>query len=317
MTHDTRVRAVDVSVIITAYNAARTIATAIESVFAQQRASVEVLVCDDASTDRTGAILDGIHDSRLRVYRNADNLGPGPSRNILMAAARGEYLAFMDADDAIAPHRLEKLLQVARIHPEALVFDDILECHDLGTALKPFRRVHGERQFGGVRGNGSRRVSLEQLLAAPRLLVKPMLPAKAVISKRLLQTTHRYGEDGLFLWRALVKGMPAYYIPEATYLYRVTPGSLSSNPRRHALVADCLRMLAIEPGASARVAQMAATRAAEFEALAELRRDGPPTLGRILRFFAGNPHRIRKWVWSFIKLQRYGFARWWAGAPRR
>jgi len=308
----------DVSIVIAAYNAARTIEASIRSVLAQATVTVEVLVCDDASTDGTAQVVEAIEDPRVRLVRNASNLGPGGSRNRLMRLARGDYVAFLDADDQMAPERLATMLGVAREHPGALVFDDILECHDLGVELRPFRRVHGGKAFAGPRSaSGTRPVSLEQLLASPRLLVKPVVPTHRIRAEALEQSHHRYGEDGLFLWRALARGIPAIYVPSPMYLYRVTPGSLSANTERHALVADCLRLAAEEPGASQQARQHALSRAREYEDLATLRAGRGPTLGKALRYFAGNPVRFPRWLLALGKHRLYALARWRARAPGR
>ena len=106
-----------VSVVIPAYNAARFIQDTLESALAQTYPHVEVIVVDDGSTDETVDILRG-YGSRIRSIRQ-DNQGVSVARNRGIAAARGELIAFLDADDVWLPEKLT--LQVAEhaIHPEA------------------------------------------------------------------------------------------------------------------------------------------------------------------------------------------------------
>lgn len=99
-----------VSVVIPSYNYARYVAEAIDSVLAQTRPPLEIIVVDDGSTDATAEVLATFGD-RIRVLRQ-QNQGVSVARNRGVAEARGEYIAFMDADDVWKPRKLE--LQMAR-----------------------------------------------------------------------------------------------------------------------------------------------------------------------------------------------------------
>jgi teichuronic acid biosynthesis glycosyltransferase TuaG len=105
-----------VSVITPAFNAAKTVAQTIDSVISQTYSNWELILVDDASTDGTGFIFDYYErsDSRIRVLRNEKNTGtPGKAKNIALLKARGEYLAFLDADDFWLKEKLE--IQVEKI----------------------------------------------------------------------------------------------------------------------------------------------------------------------------------------------------------
>jgi glycosyltransferase involved in cell wall biosynthesis len=99
-----------ISVIIPAYNYARYLREAIDSVFAQTYPALEVIVVDDGSTDDTPAVLAAYGD-RIRAIRQ-QNQGVSAARNTGISAARGEYVAFLDADDLWQPAKLEA--QMAR-----------------------------------------------------------------------------------------------------------------------------------------------------------------------------------------------------------
>jgi hypothetical protein len=102
-----------VSVIMIFLNAERFIDEAIRSVLAQTVNDWELVLVDDGSTDSGREIVLSYVDSepeRIRLYEHPGlaNRGTGPSRNLGMRMARGRYLAFLDADDAYEPHRLER-----------------------------------------------------------------------------------------------------------------------------------------------------------------------------------------------------------------
>lgn len=92
------------SVIIPTFNRAALVLEAIASVRAQTVSDYELIVVDDGSTDNTASTLGAL--ANLRVIRQA-NAGPGPARNAGLAAAAGEYTAFLDADDRWLPWTLD------------------------------------------------------------------------------------------------------------------------------------------------------------------------------------------------------------------
>lgn len=101
-----------VSVVMPAYRCRDTITAAVESALAQDVA-LEILIVDDASPDNlTEVLADYAGDERVRILQNPTNVGPAVSRNRGIAAARGKYVAFLDADDLWAPGKLKKQLQL-------------------------------------------------------------------------------------------------------------------------------------------------------------------------------------------------------------
>ena len=92
-----------VSVVIGVYNAERYIGEAIDSVLAQDYRPLELIVVDDGSTDGSGDVVRRYRDV---VYIRQENGGNGSARNTGVAAAQGEFLAFLDADDRFTPGKL-------------------------------------------------------------------------------------------------------------------------------------------------------------------------------------------------------------------
>lgn len=103
----------EVSVIIPVRNGAGTIGRAVESALAQ-RVPLEVLVIDDGSTDGLDAALEAYASEAVFLLKNEQRLGASGSRNRGVRAARGAYVAFLDADDWWAKDKLEKQLKRIR-----------------------------------------------------------------------------------------------------------------------------------------------------------------------------------------------------------
>ena len=96
-----------ISVIVPVYNARRYLETCIASVLSQSYSSLELLLIDDGSTDGSGAICDAwqAKDSRVRVI-HTENRGVSSARNTGIETATGDYIAFLDADDALLDEAL-------------------------------------------------------------------------------------------------------------------------------------------------------------------------------------------------------------------
>lgn len=104
-----------VSVIIPLYRTEVFLRQCVESVLAQTLSDIEVILVDDASPDRCGALARAYEkkDSRVKVVRHERNQGLGAARNTGMNAARGEYVGFVDSDDWAEPEMYEALFSVA------------------------------------------------------------------------------------------------------------------------------------------------------------------------------------------------------------
>ena len=109
------------SVVIPLYNKERQIAGPLRSVFAQTCADYEIIVVDDGSTDGSAAVVESLHDPRIRLIRQA-NAGVSAARNLGIAEARGEYIALLDADDEWRPEYLATIAALIRKYPQCDVF---------------------------------------------------------------------------------------------------------------------------------------------------------------------------------------------------
>lgn len=112
-----------VSVGIPAYNSAATIAAALDGILNQTFRDLEVIVGDNASTDKTVAIVEAIaaRDSRVRVLRQERNIGANGNYSAVAGAARGEYFKWMSSSDWCPPDFLAVCVDFLDRHPEAVV----------------------------------------------------------------------------------------------------------------------------------------------------------------------------------------------------
>lgn len=110
------------SVVIPLYNKRNYVAAAIESVLAQTISDFELLIVDDASTDKSADIAKAFTDDRIRLINHEHNKGLSAARNTGIREARADYIAFLDADDTWKPAFLETILQLINNYPEASVF---------------------------------------------------------------------------------------------------------------------------------------------------------------------------------------------------
>lgn len=103
-----------ISVLIPVYNAARFLGAALDSVRAQGRDDLEIIVVDDGSTDDPARVLAEYPEVR---YLRQENAGPAAARNRALAEARGAFIAFLDADDVFPAEKLTRQLAVFASEP--------------------------------------------------------------------------------------------------------------------------------------------------------------------------------------------------------
>jgi glycosyltransferase involved in cell wall biosynthesis len=107
-----------VSVIIPAYNHEKFVAECIQSVLNQTFQDFEIIITDDASTDRTVEIIESFDDSRIKLFKHSNNQGVSIAANNCILHASGRYIAWLSTDDAWYPEKLEIQVRYLDEHPE-------------------------------------------------------------------------------------------------------------------------------------------------------------------------------------------------------
>lgn len=210
-----------VSVIMPVRDAENFLESAIASVQAQSLNSWELLAVDDGSRDGSAAILASAAaaDTRIRLLAGGGRCGPGAARNIALAAARGRYLAFLDADDLWHPDKLRRQTQVMTASGAAL------SC----TAWLRHNIVTGREVVMGVPPRATRR----DLLRTNTIACSTAMIDTRLLGRRRMQPLRR-AEDFAF-WLSLLEDTPwALGLPEVLTTYRQHPRALTAHKGRAA-----------------------------------------------------------------------------------
>lgn len=209
-----------ISIIMAAYNAEKTIAEAINSVLVQTYTKWELLVVNDCSKDNTARIAESYSDPRIRLLQNEKNSGVSISRKKGMEAANGEWIAILDSDDAWTPDKLEKQIKLANDTGAELIFTGSAFMDDNGKPIDWQLHVPTTLLY--------RELLKQNLVSNSSVLVK------AALYKQFYAIGDEMHED-FAIWLGITKtGRVAYGIDEPLLIYRVARSSKSSNKVRAA-----------------------------------------------------------------------------------
>jgi len=148
-----------VSIVTPVYNAARWLEETLASVRAQTLIDWEQILVDDGSTDNSVAIAESAagEDPRFRVLQTGRNVGPSAARNVAIAACRGRFIAFLDADDLWLPEKLARSVEWLTVNGFGFIYHDYRHMsHDgsrVGALIKApekldLRTLHTQRGTG-------------------------------------------------------------------------------------------------------------------------------------------------------------------------
>jgi glycosyltransferase involved in cell wall biosynthesis len=207
-----------VSVVIPTYNYARYVGDAIDSALAQTAPPLEVVVIDDGSTDDTPAVLAKYGD-RIRAIRK-ENQGLSAARNTGIREARGEWVAFLDSDDAFHPRKLELQLAALAADPKlklaatAAFSDEPVAWADIPAAPPVVPVTAGA-------------VAVRTFFAPSSVLVR----RDCFDAVGDFDTALRSVEDR-DMWVRVCAKFPAAVVAAPLTWIRQTPGSMSRHPER-------------------------------------------------------------------------------------
>ncbi len=212
-----------ISILIAAYNAEGFIQNAIESALCQSMSAHEIIVVDDCSTDGTEGMVRAFMQEqggeRIKLLRTEKNSGPAYARNMGLAAAKGDWISILDADDFMAEDRLERLAACAMDSGADIVADNVCYYYaDEKDVSKPLFHT----------GAAFRDITLAEFFKSARPgqqesdygLLKPMIRRDFLRTHNIRYPEHsRHGEDFLFMADLLLAGAQYVLAPEVGYFY--------------------------------------------------------------------------------------------------
>lgn len=200
-----------VSILMPAYNAERFISEAIQSTLEQDYQNWELLILDDASTDRTLERIEHFIDERIRIFKHEKNAGYLESCNELFALAKGELITFLDADDLQTHDRI------------TLCINELKRDTSLGFVTSDNMRIN---EVGEVLSHQKVKVDYEKMASDPNYEVY-FACASLIMRREALESVYGYhpffrgigGEDYHMIWE-LSRSAKGVHINKSLYHYR-------------------------------------------------------------------------------------------------
>jgi glycosyltransferase involved in cell wall biosynthesis len=211
-----------VSVIVPVYNGECFLAEALDSIFAQDYRPVEVIVVDDGSVDGTANIAKSFKEVRY-IYQM--NQGHGAAKNAGIAAASGEFIAFLDADDLWAPHKL------------SVQMEHLLKHANVGYTIARMRTFLGP----GVEWPSW--LNEEHHSRGPIGYVLGTMVARRTVFEQIgtFDTSYRHSNDSDWFFRARDAGIPMAILPDVLLYRRIHSSNMSQETQ--AIASELLRVV--------------------------------------------------------------------------
>ena len=218
----------DVSFVIAAFNAEATLDRAIAGAIAQCGVTVEVVVVDDRSGDRTLEVARSYPRDIVKVVALPANRGPGGARNAGLDSARGRWVAVLDSDDAVLPGRMAAMIARAEAADAQIAVDNVQVVREDGTP--------DQTMFPSGYLEAQREITLADYIAGNLVFetrfnlgyLKPVFQRRFLEENRLRYDEKlRIGEDYILLASALAKGGRCVVEPATGYIYHIRAGSIS------------------------------------------------------------------------------------------
>lgn len=210
-----------VSIIIAAYNAEKTITETVESLLAQTYVEKEIIITNDGSTDNTPQILDSFFKQHPNIIKiiHQKNMGQSIARNASIAATKGAFIAFMDADDIWAENKIERQVKYLSNNPHIdMVYTEGMTIDEKGNKLNPF---NCSKEFTGN--------CFETLFLNNDIIGSSVMVRKAVLDKVGTFTPYLRACENWELWTRISREHQIDFIDEELAYYRQHDSNMSQN----------------------------------------------------------------------------------------
>lgn len=218
-----------VSVCIPCYNASNFIAETIQSVLNQTYNNIEIIICDDQSTDNTVEVIKCFKNSHIYFYQNEKNLGCSSNYNQALSYATGKYTKLLCADDLISSDCIEKQVNVFEEESKKNI--------SLVTANKYIIDEKGKRlfvkKFPGKGFYSGKKAIVKSVLFGTNIFGEPGLP---LMKTDILRKTTGVIEEKYYtycndfdLWCKMLLLGDLYVINEPLFSFRIVNSSVTSN----------------------------------------------------------------------------------------
>lgn len=214
-----------VSVIVPVYNREKYIEECVQSVLEQSQQDFEILLVDDGSTDRSVDICQqlALKDSRIKLY-TTKHKGVSAARNMALDHACGEYLFFLDSDDAIHPLTLESLVNAAKTYQVAITAINGTDIPDVQwdayvpAAIFLCSSLENSKFYSNA-------ALLEAFFYRKKVLGRMggLLMQRSYVADTRFRNDLSIGEDIWFIYQNILKGSGSVIIDDAGYYWRTHP----------------------------------------------------------------------------------------------
>ena len=213
-----------ISIIVPIYNGASYINRCFASIFSQSETNYEVVAIDDGSTDESLSILKAYESTKIRVI-HTENYGVCHARNVGLDNAKGEYIVFVDVDDALRSDALAILLHLIKKHDAEIVAGSkiVLDCNG---DIKRSRVDKTEEEIW--EGIIPLQRHVEDHISGHSVYSK--LYKRELIQNIRFEEGKKVNEDSFFSFQCFAKAKKMIFLDVGIYKYYETPGSASRSP---------------------------------------------------------------------------------------
>ncbi len=219
-----------VSICIPTYNSSIFLQHTLNSVLSQSYKNLEVILCDDASTDNTIEIIESYQDYRIKLFRNPKNLGVAENWNRCISLANGDFIKMMGADDILYPDCIKEQTAIFQkdIHQKISL---VISSRDI---ISPENKIIMNRKFPFFTGKISSKRAIRMNFWFGTNVVGE--PVSGLFRSDFVKNGGKYSSDNLYLidldfWCKILQSGSLYVIHKPLSAFRISRNSLSSSLR--------------------------------------------------------------------------------------